>query len=464
MSLALKTYPNYDGSELPWVGTLPAHWKVERAKWLFQRMQRPVRAEDGVVTCFRDGIVTLRKNRRLDGFTESLKEIGYQGVRSGDLVIHAMDAFAGAIGVSDSDGKSTPVYAVCSPRAELNVHYYAHVVREMARSQWIAALATGIRERSTDFRYETFANQWLPFPPLEEQQAIASFLRSIDSRTKKLIRAKRRMIELLNEQKQAITHSAVTRGLNPSVCLKPSGVAWLEEVPKHWSLTPNRNLLRIRKVLVGSRHTEYQLLSLTKMGVIVRDVTTGRGKFSFFWERSQEVRPNDLVFCLFDVDETPRTVGLSRHLGMISGDYTVMEPSDQLAGAFIECFYKAMDDRKLLSPLYTGLRKRISKPLLLAAKTPMPPPNEQADIVRFIDNTETRVEKSIGHLRREISLLTEYRTRLIADVVTGKLDVRGVELPELDEAAEVEPLSGVSDEELGDSQELVAAEEGVDAD
>lgn len=215
--MELEPYPECAAAHLPWTETLPSHWRMERAKWLFQRMQRPVRPEDAVVTCFRDGTVTLRKNRRTEGFTESLKEIGYQGVRRGDLVIHAMDAFAGAIGVSDSDGKSTPVYSVCAPRLELNVHYYANVVREMARCQWIVALAKGIRERSTDFRYEAFANEWLPFPPVEEQDSIASFVHGVDTGVKRLIRAKRRVIELLNEQKQAIIHRAVNQGLGNSI-------------------------------------------------------------------------------------------------------------------------------------------------------------------------------------------------------------------------------------------------------
>ena len=104
MITSLKPYPAYKETSVPWLEQLPAHWKIERAKWLFQKMDRPVRESDEVVTCFRDGTVTLRKNRRMTGFTESLKEIGYQGIRRGDLVIHAMDAFAGAIGVADSDG------------------------------------------------------------------------------------------------------------------------------------------------------------------------------------------------------------------------------------------------------------------------------------------------------------------------------------------------------------------------
>ena len=163
-------------SGVEWLGEVPEHWEIKSGKWIFEKMNRPTEEEDEVVTCFRDGTVTLRKNRRTEGFTESLKEIGYQGIRKGDLVIHQMDAFAGAVGVSDSDGKGTPVYSVCKPNANTNGHYYSHVIREMARKGWISALARGVRERSSDFRYSEFARQELPVPPFQEQNEIADFL------------------------------------------------------------------------------------------------------------------------------------------------------------------------------------------------------------------------------------------------------------------------------------------------
>jgi type I restriction enzyme S subunit len=143
----LQPYLEYKESGLFWSPKLPAHWSKKRAKWLFTKMERPAGDDDGVVTCFRDGMVTLRKNRRLRGFTEAIYELGYQGIRKGDLVIHAMDAFAGAVGVSDSDGKATPVYGVCQPKPGVNAHYYAFIIREMARSQWILR-HLGARQKS----------------------------------------------------------------------------------------------------------------------------------------------------------------------------------------------------------------------------------------------------------------------------------------------------------------------------
>lgn len=201
-------------SGVKWLGEVPEHWQTERAKWLFRKMDRPIQDDDDVVTCFRDGTVTLRKNRRVRGFTEALKEIGYQGIRRGDLVIHAMDAFAGAIGVADSNGKGTPVYSVCEPVSSANAHYYAYTVREMARSQWIQALAKGIRERSTDFRFDDFGTQLVPLPPLSEQTAIVRFL---DEATEGFVATIKRTsyeIELLREYRTRLIADVVTGKLD----------------------------------------------------------------------------------------------------------------------------------------------------------------------------------------------------------------------------------------------------------
>jgi type I restriction enzyme S subunit len=259
----LKPYAEYKDSGIAWARSLPSTWRTERAKWLFKKMNRPVRPEDEVVTCFRDGMVTLRKNRRLRGFTEATAESGYQGLRKGDLVIHAMDAFAGAVGVSDSDGKGTPVYSVCQPSKGANARYYAHTVREMSRSQWILALATGIRERSTDFRFETFGNQRVPVPTEDEQAAIVRFLDHANRKIDGFIRAKRKLVALLNEQKQAIIHRAVTLGLNPAVTLKPSGIPWLGDIPEHWDILRAKYLFR--EVDERSKTGREELLSVSHL-------------------------------------------------------------------------------------------------------------------------------------------------------------------------------------------------------
>lgn len=169
-------YKVYKDSIIPWIGQIPAHWETRRAKYMFKKEKRDVRPEDRVITCFRDGQVTLRENRRTTGFTESITEVGYQGIRKGDLVIHQMDAFAGSIGVSDSDGKGTSVYHCCTPTGPYIPQYYAYALREMARAGFIQSLYRGIRERSSDFNFFTFGGQFLPVPPIEEQEKIVAYL------------------------------------------------------------------------------------------------------------------------------------------------------------------------------------------------------------------------------------------------------------------------------------------------
>lgn len=428
----LKPYPAYKDSGIPWLGEVPEHWRVERAKWLFDRVERPVRDTDDVVTCFRDGVVTLRKNRRTTGFTESLKEIGYQGIRRGDLVIHAMDAFAGAVGVSDSDGKGTPVYAVCKAKVGIDPHYYASVVREMARSQWVLALSRGIRERSTDFRFEAFASESVPVPPSIEQETISRFLRHVDGRISRAIRSKQKLIKLLDEQRQAVLYEVVTVGMNPDAPMQEAGVPFLQTIPAHWTMVPVRALMTLKKTVVGAKSDDYTLLSLTKRGVIPRDMENPEGKFPSSFETYQVVEPGDFIFCLFDIDETPRALGRSTTHGMITGAYTRFSCRDPDVADFLYLFYLAMDNGKHLKPLYTGLRKVITKTTFLSAKIPVPPEQERKQIVEHVRRTERRIDAARDRARREIALLTEYRSRLMADVVTGRLDVREVapQLPE----------------------------------
>lgn len=202
-------------SRIPWIGMIPEHWREERAKYLFNRENRSISDEDDIITCFRDGQVTLRKNRRTTGFTESFKECGYQGIRKGDLVIHQMDAFAGSVGISDSDGKGTPVYIVCTPkRNDVYNPYFALVIREMGLNGYIQSLYRGIRERSSDFKFDVFRQQCLPLPPIEEQKAIVAYIEDKCNKISSLISELEAEIEYLKEYKQKLIADCVTGQIN----------------------------------------------------------------------------------------------------------------------------------------------------------------------------------------------------------------------------------------------------------
>ena len=199
-------------TNIPWLPEVPEHWMILRAKHMFNKEQRPIEDGDDIVTCFRDGEVTLRKNRRITGFTEATDYSHYQHICKGDLVIHQMDAFAGSAGVSDSDGMGTPVLSVCTPKSNniLN-EYYAHIVRLMGKNGFILSLYRGIRERSSDFRFDTFANLWLPVPPIEEQKQIVTHITEKTSKIDKLIANINKEIDGIKEFKQRLISDVVTR-------------------------------------------------------------------------------------------------------------------------------------------------------------------------------------------------------------------------------------------------------------
>lgn len=425
-SLALMPkYEAYKDSQVQWIGDIPANWHLEKAKWLFYKADRKPLVDDDIVTCFRDGQVTLRKNRRTEGFTNALKEHGYQRICKGDLVIHAMDAFAGAIGVSDSDGKSTPVYAACVPRkiGKVNSYYYAYYMRDLALSGFIVSLAKGIRERSTDFRFNDFAELLLPFPDYEEQTLIANFLDKKTALIDEAISIKEQQISLLKERKQIIIQQAVTQGLDPNVPMKDSGVDWIGKIPQHWKLKPNKCLFKLKKSLVGKRSGDYELLSLTLKGIIKRDMDNPEGKFPAEFNTYQEVSVGDFVFCLFDVEETPRTVGLSKFNGMITGAYTVFELDESVSKEFLYYFYLNLDSRKMMRPLYKGLRNTISKETFLSFKSFIPPLKEQEEIVDFIEYEVNKIDLTIDGISEQIDKIKEYKSCLINGSVTGKIKV-----------------------------------------
>ncbi|MBZ0070860.1 MAG: NADAR domain-containing protein [Gammaproteobacteria bacterium] len=453
----LKPYSAYKESGLPWLGRVPTHWGLIPNRGLIRKRKILVgnrHSDYRLLSLTKQGVIVRDITTGKGKFSSDMGTS--QEVRHGDLVFCLFDVpeTPRTVGLSRHDGMITGAYTVFESLGRGSSEYFELFYRAMDDRKLLSPLYSGLRNTIPADR---FLGTKTPQPPPDEQAAIVRFLDWANGRLERAILAKQKVIALLNEQKQAIIHRAVTRGLKPSAPLKPSGIPWLGDIPQHWELAPNRAFLRIRKVLVGEKHNQFQLLSLTKRGVIVRDLAEMRGKFSSDMGTSQEVRVGDLVFCLFDVPETPRTVGHSRFNGMITGAYTVMECSDHDTARFLESFYIAMDDRKLLSPLYSGLRNTIPKERFLGIKTPMPPPEERFQILGYIECETGALDSAIHRLSREIQLMIEYRTRLVADVVTGKLDVReaATQLPEVTAADTTEDDAYLSfDAETVDEEEL----------
>lgn len=391
---------------------------------MFRKMNRPVSDSDEVITCFRDGEVTRRSNRRTTGFTEAIKETGYQGIRKGDLVIHVMDAFAGAVGVSDSDGKGTPVYSVCTPIGDYNNHYYATIIRIMAKTGYIQSLYRGIRERSSDFRFEVFAEQYLPIPPREEQDAIVRFLDAKCSKIDSLIKIKERQITLLNEMKQNIINKAVTRGLDPNAPMKDSGVDWIGEIPEGWEVLRCKYLFT--ETNFRSEKGEETHLSMSqKYGLVPDSMMEERRMLSESYAGGKLCIKDDIV--LNRLKAHLGVFALASQDGVVSPDYTVLSINkDKIFPKYAEYILKSCSCRRELVIRVHGIVNgflRLYTEDFNEIKLPVPIIEEQKKIIDFVSNVEHVTINKINIFKKIIDLMKDYRQRLISDVVTGKIKI-----------------------------------------
>jgi len=439
--MSLPTYPGYKDSGVDWLGTVPEHWDSKRLKFLFDLVKREIREEDRIVTCFRDGAVTLRDNRRTDGFTNAVKEIGYQGIRVGDLVIHAMDAFAGAIGVSDSDGKSTPVYSVCTPVSpSVSSNYYARLLRNMAVAGFVSSLAKGIRERSTDFRWVDAGEIFLPVPSETEQRKIVSFLDYETARIDALIQEQQRLIELLKEKRQAVISHAVTKGLDATVPMKDSRVEWLGEVPAHWVVSRVKNVASF--ITSGPRGwSDYIDESGEDIFVQSGDMDN---RLNVLFDKAKRIKTpegaegvrtrlqdGDVVVCITGANtgrvavlgEVNQAAYVNQHLGLIRP--YVLACNSRYLGYALSSFAC----QTYFNIEQYGLKEGLSLTDLAEAPLVVPPLAEQVKLVEVIENRLGNLDWLTADSEMTVELLQERRSALISAAVTGKIDVRGWQPP-----------------------------------
>lgn len=194
---------------------------------------------------------------------------------------------------------------------------------------------------------------------------------------------------------------------------------WLKAVPAHWEILRNKNIFTEQKEIVGERSADYTLLSLTLNGIIPRDMDGG-GKFPESFDKYKIVKNGDMAFCLFDIDETPRTVGMSGYNGMLTGAYTIMRVSN-INARFIYYYYLALDNGKMLRPLYTGLRKTININTFQSTKVPVPPRGEQDQIVRFLDWKVSGINKLINIKKKEIKEIDALKRSMVSHAITRGL-------------------------------------------
>lgn len=433
--IAIKKYDAYKDSGVEWLGEIPDHWEVVKGKWLFIKKERPVRPHDEIVTCFRNGEVTLRANRKTEGFTNALKEYGYQGIRKGDLVIHAMDAFAGAIGISDSDGKGTPVYSVCTPRKNgtVNAHYYAFFLRNLAKSGFIQSLAKGIRERSTDFRFSDFGNLLLPVPHIEEQNMIVHFLNSKLSQIDKAIAQKERLIELLEEKKQISIRHALTSGLGGRSKASESSVGWIGKIPSGWRV---RKMSHILSLLVDGTHFSPKSSSDGQYKYVTAKNIKENGfdfsEISFINERQHRVIYNRCPVQKGDVlyIKDGATAGialvntLDEEFSLLSSVALLRVRPNVVNAKYLKIFLNSSIIKGYIATqIVGGAMTRLTLELIRDFKVIVPSMEVQNAIVSRIERLEREIMTAIRFKYDEIAKLKEYKVTLINAAVTGKIKV-----------------------------------------
>lgn len=408
-------------SGVAWVGLMPDDWRVQRGKFILKLLNRPVKDTDDVITCFRDGEVTLRKNRRTDGFTVSVKEIGYQGIEPGDLVIHGMDGFAGSIGVSDSRGKSSPVLVVCDTKE--NKRYIMYYLRSMAYNDVFTALATGIRVRSCDLRWNKLAELSYILPCIEEQEKIVSIIEKYSEKIDALIANVQEQIEKLKAYKQSLITEVVTKGLDPNVPMKDSGVEWIGEIPSSW------NTIRVKQLLCERKErsvdgTEEPLSMSQKVGLVPTKTLDSIPNMASSFVGAKLAYVDDLVFNKLKAHLGVFSV--SKYDGLVSPDYAVYYSTGVADLKYLEYLFKTpqciSEFRKRSTGIAAGLT-RLYTDGLFAIECPFPSKDEQREIVAHLNKKCAQIDELTAIKQTKIEKLEQYKRSLIYEYVTGKKEV-----------------------------------------
>lgn len=460
----LKPYPAYKPSGIPWLGDVPAHWTLRRMKTvLADRSEKGFPDEPLLAATQTKGVV--RKENYESRTVLALKDLHLlKLVRVGDFVI-SLRSFQGGIEYAREQGIISPAYTVLFPLQRENHAFLSWLFKSKPFIENLTLYVTGIRQ-GQNIDYEKLSRSRVPLPLPNEQHAIARYLDHIDRRIRRYIRAKQKLISLLNEQKQAIIQQAVTRGLDPAVRLKPSGVEWLGDVPEHWNSHPAKHFYR--EVDNRSKVGTEELLSVSHLtGVTPRSQKNVTMFMASTYVGHKICEPDDLV--INTMWAWMGALGVTGHTGIVSPSYAVYRPRNNstLLGEYADILLRTkpyIDEYVCRSTGIRSSRLRLYPEQFLRIFIICPPVREQLSILEHVAIATDGLKASIDRAQREISLLKEYRTRLIADVVTGKVDVRAAAaaLPEEDAGREEdEPGEGeeLEEDEAGDPDSVDAQEE-----
>ena len=398
-------------SGIEWIGEIPESWSIARGKHILTLLQRAVFPTDGVITCFRDGEVTLRSNRREDGFTVSLKEIGYQGIEPGDLVVHGMDGFAGSIGISDSRGKSSPVLVVLDSSQDKK--YLMYYLRSMAYNNVFLALSTGIRVRSCDLKWNKLADLLYLVPPIVEQHKLVSFLDEKCSEIDAMLSKTRASIEEYKKLKQAVITQAVTTLNCPNVKLKylmDIIVDCPHETPIY-TFTGNYLVIRTSDQSLASLRCDEHMYRLDEAEYKkrTRRLTLDKDDIVYGREGSWGLAclvPQSNKYCL------------GQRVMQFRCNTRLLYPKYAMYALNSETVYMqgALDTIGSTAP-------HVNISTICNYLLPVPALTEQKEITNYLDAKCAEIDRLIAKKEQLVKELESYKKSLIYEVVTGKREV-----------------------------------------
>ena len=421
----LKPYPEYKASGLSWLGQVPSHWLVVRNGSLFgQRNQTGYAALPILEVSLKTGVRVrdFEKAARKQVMSDLDK---YKRAAKGDVAYNMMRMWQGAVGVAPVDGLVSPAYVVARPYPNVEPQFFADLFRTGDYMAEVDNCSRGIVKDRNRLYWDQFKQMLSPCPSLSEQATIVRFLDWANGRLERTIRAKRKVIALLIEQKQAIIHRAVTRGLDPAVPLKPSGIPWLGDIPQHWEMRKLKHLTRFVNGL------PFKPGDWKAEGIPIIRIQNLNGSDVFNYTNRKDlpdallIQPGDLMFAW------------SGNRGTSFGPFEwIREISGYLNQHIFKLVAYTLPKRYFYYVLRAVTRHveeqaggiiglvHVTKPELGSVQVPLAPTAEAEAIAQHIVAATDGIDRVINRLAREINLLHEYRTRLVADLVTGKLDVR----------------------------------------
>lgn len=404
-----------------WLGDVPCHWRVDKLKYHLLRNEPRNPGEQVVLSLYRElGIIP--KDSRDDNHNVTSEDTSkYKYVRPGDFVINKMKAWQGSVAVSDYEGIVSPAYYIYNFTDNIfHKRYFHYLLRGCYKDEFMR-LSGGIRVGQWDLPSEALDNVLILIPPMEEQIVIAAYLDRNCAEIDALVADVQAQIDVLEQYKRSVITETVTKGLNQGATMRDSGIEWVGKIPDSWSVMPNKYIMHKVKEICPV-YDGQDILSLTVNGVIVRDLDAG-GKMPTSFDGYQRLWKGNLLMCLFDIDVTPRCIGLIKNNGLSSPAYSQFTLHDNAVAEYYYYYYLMVDYTKELLHMAKNLRHSLTEDQLGAISVPVPPVEEQHKIAQYLNGKIAEVNTTIDQKKEQLEVLDSYKKSLIYEYVTGKKEV-----------------------------------------